>query len=59
VNRVITRDINKVKVGQVIYCCWCDEEGKVSTMGRFRGWRKMFIAGRLLTRACGGSGRTG
>ena len=29
VNRVITRDINKVKVGQVIYCCWCDEEGKV------------------------------
>jgi aminomethyltransferase len=29
VNRVITRDIHKVKVGQVIYCCWCDEEGKV------------------------------
>jgi len=29
VNRVITRDINKIKVGQVIYCCWCDEQGKV------------------------------
>jgi aminomethyltransferase len=29
VNRVITRDINKVAIGQVIYCCWCDEEGKV------------------------------
>jgi aminomethyltransferase len=29
VNRVITRDIEKVAVGQVIYCCWCDEEGKV------------------------------
>jgi len=29
VNRIITRDINKVSVGQVIYCCWCDEEGKV------------------------------
>jgi len=29
VNRVITRDVNKVKVGQVIYCCWCDEQGKV------------------------------
>ncbi len=29
VNRVITRDINKVQPGQVIYCCWCDEEGKV------------------------------
>lgn len=29
VNRVITRDINKVQPRQVIYCCWCDEEGKV------------------------------
>jgi aminomethyltransferase len=29
VNRVIARDINKVTPGQVIYCCWCDEEGKV------------------------------
>jgi aminomethyltransferase len=29
VNRVISRDIHKVAVGQVIYCCWCDPEGKV------------------------------
>jgi glycine cleavage system T protein (aminomethyltransferase) len=29
VNRVITRDINKVAIGHVIYCCWCDEQGKV------------------------------
>ena len=29
VNRVISRDINKVLVDQVIYCCWCDPEGKV------------------------------
>ncbi len=29
VNRIITRDINKVAVDQVIYCCWCDEDGKV------------------------------
>src|SRR3954469_17936676 len=29
VDRVITRDVNKVKIGQVIYCCWCDENGKV------------------------------
>ena len=29
VNRIIARDINKVSIGQVIYCCWCDEEGKV------------------------------
>ena len=29
VNRVITRDINKVAIDQVIYCCWCDPEGHV------------------------------
>jgi aminomethyltransferase len=29
VNRVITRDIAIVQIGQVIYCCWCDEQGKV------------------------------
>src|SRR3984893_3881404 len=29
VNRVIARDIHKVSVDQVIYCCWCDQEGKV------------------------------
>jgi aminomethyltransferase len=29
VNRVICRDMNKVAVDQVIYCCWCDSEGKV------------------------------
>jgi aminomethyltransferase len=29
VDRVITRDIRKVAAGQVIYCCWCDERGKV------------------------------
>ena len=29
VNRVIARDIHKVAVGQVIYCCWCDAQGKV------------------------------
>jgi aminomethyltransferase len=37
VNRIITRDINKVAMGQVIYCCWCDEQGYViddGTMSR-------------------------
>jgi aminomethyltransferase len=29
VNRVICRDINKVAIDQVIYCCWCDPKGKV------------------------------
>jgi aminomethyltransferase len=29
VNRVIARDINQVAVNQVIYCCWCDEDGKI------------------------------
>ena len=48
VNRIIARDINKVAVDQVIYCCWCDPEGKVidvhrrpkSLLETFRmGWR--------------------
>ena len=29
VDRVIARDIHKVALDQVIYCCWCDEQGKV------------------------------
>jgi aminomethyltransferase len=29
INRVISRDIEPVAVGQAIYCCWCDERGKV------------------------------
>jgi len=28
-NRVVTRDVSKVSVGQVIYTPWCDEQGKV------------------------------
>ncbi|MGH9957647.1 MAG: aminomethyltransferase family protein, partial [Pyrinomonadaceae bacterium] len=29
VDRVITRDMRKISVGQVIYTPWCDEQGKV------------------------------
>jgi aminomethyltransferase len=29
VDRVITRDATKIKVGQVVYTPWCDERGKV------------------------------
>jgi aminomethyltransferase len=28
-NRVITRDVRKMKVGQVYYTPWCDEDGKM------------------------------
>jgi aminomethyltransferase len=28
-NRVITRDVDKLKVGQVYYTPWCDDEGKL------------------------------
>jgi aminomethyltransferase len=28
-NRVVTRDIDKLKVGQVYYTGWCDDEGKL------------------------------
>ena len=29
VDRIVTRDMKKVAIGQVIYTAWCDEEGKV------------------------------
>ena len=29
VNRVITRDVSRIAVGQVVYTPWCDERGKV------------------------------
>jgi aminomethyltransferase len=29
VDRIVTRDVNKLAVGQVIYTPWCDEQGKV------------------------------
>src|SRR5213594_2011761 len=29
VDRIVTRDMRKVSVGQVIYTPWCDEQGKV------------------------------
>lgn len=29
VNRLVTRDITKLKPGRVAYCIWCDEDGNV------------------------------
>lgn len=37
-SKVMVRDIGKLKIGQVTYCCWCDEEGKLlddGTISRF------------------------
>lgn len=28
-NRVVTRDVGKMRVGQVVYTPWCDDEGKI------------------------------
>src|ERR1700748_1541900 len=28
-NRLVTRDISKLKVGRVAYCVWCDDAGQV------------------------------
>jgi aminomethyltransferase len=36
VNRLITRDASKCKVGQVLYAAWCDEDGKVLQDGCFQ-----------------------
>ena len=29
VDRILTRDATKIAVGQVVYACWCDEDGHV------------------------------
>ncbi|MCH7870543.1 MAG: aminomethyl transferase family protein [Planctomycetes bacterium] len=36
-SRVMVRNIAKLKVGQVSYCCWCDHQGKVLDDGTV--WR--------------------
>ena len=28
-NRMVTRDISKLKVGRITYVCWCTDEGRV------------------------------
>lgn len=28
-DRILARDVTKLSDGQVAYCCWCDEDGKV------------------------------
>ena len=46
-NRVITRDIEKLKLNQVFYTPWCDHEGKViddGTVTRFDGFFRMTSA---------------
>ncbi len=32
-SRVMTRDITKLRVGRVTYCCWCDDAGKIMDDG--------------------------
>ena len=47
VDRVITRDATKLKVGQIYYTPWCDEAGKVvddGTIQRFGGTRFRWTA---------------
>ena len=36
-SRVMVRDISKLSVGQVTYCCWCDDAGKLLDDGTV--WR--------------------
>jgi len=36
--QVMTRDITKLAVGRVTYCCWCDDAGKVVDDGTVTRW---------------------
>ena len=32
-NRVVTRDVRRLQDGQIAYCAWCDDEGKILNDG--------------------------
>ncbi len=36
--QVMTRDVRKLAVGRVTYCCWCDDAGKVVDDGTVTRW---------------------
>lgn len=42
-NRVVTRDIDKLKINQVIYTPWCDVEGKVIDDGTVTRFEETFF----------------
>ena len=56
VDRVITRDANKLAVGRVYYTSWCNEYGLVVDDGTVAGWTSRATAGRPPIRRCAGSG---
>ena len=58
VDRLITRDVSKMAVGQVFYTPWCDEHGKVIDDGTVSRLEENGFAGRPRIRACAGSART-
>jgi len=37
-SQVMTRNIEKLAVGRVTYCCWCDDAGKVVDDGTVTRW---------------------
>lgn len=43
--RIMVRDISKLKVGRVTYCCWCTDDGKVVDDGTVmrRGENHFFV----------------
>ncbi len=45
-SRIMVRDIIKLKVGRVTYCCWCTDQGKVVDDGTVmrRGENHFFVA---------------
>ncbi len=37
-SQLLVRDIRKLAIGRVTYCCWCDDEGKVVDDGTVTRW---------------------
>ena len=58
VDRVITRDATKLKVGQVFYTPWCDEHGKVVDDGTIHRLDERRFRWTAADPSCAGSART-
>ena len=44
-SRILVKDVSKLKIGRVSYCCWCTHEGKVVDDGTVmrRGKQEFFV----------------
>lgn len=58
-NRMVTRDMTKLRVNRVTYLCWCDDGGRMIDDGTIFGWAKKNSCSPAAARAMRGSRKCG